>query len=77
MGLLGGVDQRVQRRMIRRIETEMEEEETEIGKEEFEKIIRKIKGGGKAMGRDGKKYGGEEIKKWTRAMCNRVWRGKG
>lgn len=80
MRLLGGVEVRVIKRGGG--EVEGREEKEKIGKEEFRKIIRKLREG-KAWGLDGiprevwKYGGGEMLEKWITEFCNRIWRGKG
>lgn len=79
MRLLGRVKGKVVRggRKERR---EEEQEEGDLGKEEINKVIKRLKDG-KTMGRDGIpnevwKYAGKEIGGWAWRMCNKVWRGK-
>lgn len=77
MSLLGGVEVRV----VKGGGVEGREEEEEIGRGEFRKVIKKLSDG-KAWGLDGIpgevwKYGGEELEGWIREFCNRIWRGEG
>lgn len=67
--------------VIGKSRTEGEEgEEEEINRDEIGEAIKRIKKG-KATGSDGIagevwKFGGEELERWLRNFCNRVWKGE-
>lgn len=70
---MNGVNWRV-RREEEKVEKN-EDEEREISREEFDRVLNKLKG--KAADGDGIvnevwKFGGKEARKWLKEICNRV-----
>ncbi|XP_070519746.1 golgin subfamily A member 6-like protein 22 [Cardiocondyla obscurior] len=77
-GVLGGMEWRVGEEVERSKE---EDEKKEMEREEFEKVIKKLKKG-KAAGSDDIeneiwREGGEEVKEELWEICKRVWKGEG
>ncbi|XP_076660673.1 uncharacterized protein LOC143364045, partial [Halictus rubicundus] len=78
MGLLGGVETKIEGGGKRRGRGTGEEE---IGMEEIERVIRRLKDGKAAgedeMGNEIWRYGGENIRREVWKICNGVWNGEG
>lgn len=75
--------ERVENRMMKRIEWRRWEEDREekISKEEIRRVLASLRDG-KPSGADGIpneiwKYEGEKIEGWVWEYCNTVWRGEG